>query len=64
MYWTVFFAILVGCLAVGFAACFVQNRRQRAEFVATLSPMERERLLDFEASKGDLQDSAIDASLG
>ena len=53
MYWTVFFIGFAACLAIGFTVSFVHNRRQRAEFVASLSPAERERLGGFEAVKGD-----------
>ena len=53
MYWTVFFIGFAACLTIGFTVSFVHNRRQRAEFVASLSPAERERLGGFEADKGD-----------
>ena len=53
MYWTVFFIVFAACLAIGFTVSFVYNRRQRAEFVASLSPAERERLGGFETIKGD-----------
>jgi hypothetical protein len=53
MYWTVFFVSFAACLAIGFIVSFVHDRRQRAAFIASLSPAERERLGSFEAVKGD-----------
>jgi hypothetical protein len=53
MYWTVFSIGFAACLATGFTVSFVNNRRQRAAFIASLSPAERERLGHFEAVKGD-----------
>ena len=53
MYWTVFFIGFAACLAVGFTVSFVHERRKRAEFVASLSPAERERLGGFETIEGD-----------
>ena len=49
MFWTGF--LLVGfaaCLAIGLTGHFVHDRRQRAAFIAGLSPAERERLRGFE----------------
>ena len=53
MYWTVFFMCFAACLGIGFIASLVHDRRQRAAFVASISPAERERLEGFEAVKGD-----------
>jgi len=53
LYWTVFFIGFAAFLAIGFTVSFVHDRRQRAEFVASLSPAERERLKGFETIKGD-----------
>ena len=53
MYWTVFFNGFAACLAIGFIVGFIHDRRQRATFVASLSPAERERLEGFETIKGD-----------
>jgi hypothetical protein len=53
MYWTVFFIGFAACLGIGFIVSFIHDRRQRAAFVASLSPAECERLGGFEAVKGD-----------
>jgi hypothetical protein len=53
MYWTVFFIGFAACLAIGLTVSFLHDRRQRAEFVASLSPAERERLRGFERVEGD-----------
>jgi len=53
LYWTVFFIVFAAFLGIGFTVSFVHDRRQRAEFVASLSPAERERLKGFETIKGD-----------
>jgi hypothetical protein len=53
MFWTGFFTGFAVCLAIGLAAHFVQDRRQRAAFIASLSPSQRERLRGFELVKGD-----------
>ena len=53
MFWTGFFIGFAACLAVGLAAHFVHDRRQRAAFIAGLSLSERERLRGFESVKGD-----------
>jgi hypothetical protein len=43
------FAFVV-CLAIWFTA---RDRRERATFIASLSPAQRERLKGFETVKGD-----------
>jgi hypothetical protein len=53
MFWTGFFTGFAACLAIGLAAHFVQDRRQRAAFIASLSPSQRERLRGFESVGGD-----------
>jgi hypothetical protein len=53
MFWTGFFIGFAVCLAIGLTAHFVHDRRQRAAFIASLSPAERERLRGFETVKGD-----------
>ena len=53
MFWTGFFIGFAACLAIGLAAHFVHDRRQRATFIAGLSPSEREHLRGFESVKGD-----------
>jgi hypothetical protein len=53
MFGTGFFVGFAACLAIGLAARFVHDRRQRAAFTASLSPAERERLRGFETVKGD-----------
>jgi hypothetical protein len=42
MFWTGFFIGFAACLAIGLTAHFVHDRRQRAAFIASLSPAERE----------------------
>ena len=51
MFWTGFSSVLL--LASRLTAHFVHDRRQRAAFIANLSPAERERLRGFETVKGD-----------
>ena len=53
MFWTGFFTGFAACLAIRLAVHFVHDRRQRAAFVATLSPSQRERLRGFESVKGN-----------
>ena len=53
MFWTGFFIGLAACLAIGLAAHVVYYRRQRAVFIAGLSPAEREMLEGYETFKGD-----------
>jgi hypothetical protein len=53
MFWTGFFIGFASCLAIGLTGHFVHDRRQRAAFIASLSPAERERLRGFETVKGD-----------
>jgi hypothetical protein len=56
MFWTGFFVGFAACLAIGLTAHFVHDRRQRAAFIASLSPAERERLKGFESVRGGWQD--------
>jgi hypothetical protein len=51
MFWTGFFVGFAACLAIGLTAHFIHERRQRAAFIASLSPAERERLRGFETVK-------------
>ena len=53
MFWTGFFIGFAACLAIGLTAHFIHNRRQRAAFIASLSPTECEKLVGFETLKGD-----------
>ncbi|MGY2903715.1 hypothetical protein ACVWVY_002736 [Bradyrhizobium sp. URHC0002] len=53
MFWTGFFVGFAACLAIGLTGHVVHDRRQRAAFIASLSPAERERLRGFETVKGD-----------
>jgi hypothetical protein len=53
MFWPGFFVGFAACLVIGLTAHFVHVRRQRAAFIASLSPAERERLRGFETVKGD-----------
>jgi hypothetical protein len=53
MFWTGFFIGFAACLAIGLTAHFVHDRRQRAAFIASLSPAERQRLRGFETVKGN-----------
>jgi hypothetical protein len=53
MFWTGFFLGFATCLAIGLTAHFVHDRRQRAAFIASLSPAQREKLKGFETVKGD-----------
>jgi hypothetical protein len=53
MFWTGFFTGFAACFAFGLTASFVYDRRQRAAFIATLSPLQRERLRGFESVRGD-----------
>jgi hypothetical protein len=48
-----FFFGFATCLAIGLTAHFVHDRRQRAAFIASLSPAQREKLKGFETVKGD-----------
>jgi len=48
-----FFIGVAACLAIGLTAHFVHDRRQRAAFIARLSPAERERFRGFEKVRGD-----------
>ena len=52
-FWTGFFVGFAACLAIGLTAHFVHDRRQRAAFIASLSPAERERFRGFEKVRGD-----------
>ena len=52
MFWTGFFIGFAACLAIGLAAHVVYYRRQRAVFIAGLSPAEREMLEGYETFKG------------
>jgi hypothetical protein len=56
MFWTGFFIGFAACLAIGLAAHVVHYRRQRAVFIAGLSPAEREMLEGYETVKGDWHD--------
>jgi hypothetical protein len=53
MSWTVIFLGFAACLAIALTAHFIHERRQRAAFIATLTPAEREKLKGFESVKGD-----------
>ena len=53
MFWTGFFIGFAACVAIGLTARFIHDRRQRSAFIASLSPVERERLRGFETVKGD-----------
>ena len=53
MFWAGFFIGFAACLAIGLTAHFLHDRRQRAAFIAGLSPEERERLGGYEAVKGN-----------
>jgi hypothetical protein len=56
VFWTALFVGFVVCLAIWFMAQFARERRdrkERAAFIASLSPAERERLKGFETVKGD-----------
>jgi len=53
MFWTGFFIGFAACLAMGLIAYFVHDRRQRAAFIASLSPAQRERFRGFEKVRGD-----------
>jgi hypothetical protein len=56
VFWTALFVGFVVCLAIWFTAQFARERRdrkERAAFIASLSPAERERLKGFETVKGD-----------
>ena len=56
MFWTGFFIGFTACLGIGLAAHVVHNRRQRAAFIASRSPAEREKLTGFESVRGDWHD--------
>ena len=49
----VFFVGLAACLAIGLTAQFLRERRERAAFIASLSPTLREKLRGFETVKDD-----------
>ena len=53
MFWTVIFVGFAACLAIALTWHFIHERRQRAAFIANLTPAERERLEGFESVKGD-----------
>ena len=53
MSWTSVFIGLAASLAIGLGAHLIHDRRQRAAFLSSLSPVERERLEGFETIKGD-----------
>jgi hypothetical protein len=53
MFWTGFFIGFAACLAIGLTAHFVHDRLQRAAFIASLSPTEREKFTGYETVKGD-----------
>jgi hypothetical protein len=53
MFWTGFFIGFAACLAIGLTTHFAHDQRQRAAFIASLSPAERERLRGFEKIRGD-----------
>jgi hypothetical protein len=53
MFWTGFFIGFAACLAIGLTAQFFHDRRQRAAFIASLSPAERETFRGFEKIRGD-----------
>lgn len=53
VFWTGFFVGLAVCLAIGLISYFLNDRCQRAAFIARLSPEERERLKGFESVSGD-----------
>jgi hypothetical protein len=53
MFWTGFLMGFAACLAIGLILLIVHDRRQRAAFMARLSPEERERLRGFEKVNGD-----------
>lgn len=53
MSWTSVFIGLAASLAIGLGAHLIHDRRQRAAFLASLSPVEREQLEGFETIKGD-----------
>jgi len=44
------------CLAIWFTAQFARKRRERAAFIASLSPAQRERLKSFETVGGNWRD--------
>ena len=51
-----YFIGFAACLAIGLTAHVVHYRRQRAAFIAGLSPAEREMLEGYETFKGDWHD--------
>ncbi|WP_426530665.1 hypothetical protein [Bradyrhizobium sp. McL0615] len=53
MFWTGFFTGFAACLTIWLSAHVVYDRRQRAAFMASLSPAEREKLKGFESVRGD-----------
>ena len=53
---TGFFIGFAACLAIGVAAHVVHYRRERAAFIAGLSPAEREMLEGYETLKSDWHD--------
>ena len=59
MFWTALFFGFVVCLAIWFTVQFAlerRDRRERAAFIASLAPAERERLKGFEMVGGDWRD--------
>src|SRR5437870_10545180 len=56
MFWTGFFIGFAACLAIVLTAHFVYDRRQRAAFIASLSPVEREKFTGFGSVRGDWND--------
>lgn len=50
---TGFFIGVFAVLAIGLVVYFVREWRQRAAFIAGLSPQQRERLRGFEEVNGD-----------
>jgi len=53
VFWTALCFSFVVCLPIWFTAHFAREHRERAAFIASLSPVQRERLKGFEAVKGD-----------
>lgn len=49
----IFLAGIVSCLAIALTAYFINDRRQRLAFIASLTPQMRDRLSEFETSTGD-----------
>jgi hypothetical protein len=53
VFWTALCFGFVVSLAIWFTAESARERRERAAFIASLSPVQRERLKGFEAVRGD-----------